>query len=363
MRHPVIIALEDGTVFRGLSFGVRGERAGEVVFNTSMAGYQEILTDPSYRGQIVTMTYPLIGNYGVNLEDVESDGPKAEGFIVRELSSIHSNWRAIGSLDAYLEKHGVIGAEGIDTRALTRHIRTKGAMKGVISTEDPDSDSLIEKARRSPGLVGRDLVREVTCPRAWSPAPTAGEKPYSVAVVDCGIKTNILRRLDAVGCRLTVFPASATAAELLAGDPDGIFLSNGPGDPEALPYLVETVRGVLGTKPLFGICLGHQILGLALGGRTYKLKFGHRGGNHPVKDLRTGTIDITAQNHGFCVDPKTLNQKEVELTHVNLYDGTLEGISHRGLRAFSVQYHPEAAPGPRDAAHLFDTFVDMMGGR
>ncbi len=364
MAHQVIIAFEDGTVFRGSSFGAVGEKPGEVVFNTSLSGYQEILTDPSYRGQIVTMTSPLIGNYGVNLEDVESDGPKAEGFIVRELSGIYSNWRARKSLEDYLEEHGVIGAEGIDTRALTRHLRARGAMKGVISTVDPDPESLVEKARKSPGLVGRDLVREVTCPAVHRPSYSAGEKPYRVSVVDTGVKTNILRNLDRVGCRLTVFPASAAAAEILADDPDGILLSNGPGDPEGVPYVIETVRALLETgKPIFGICLGHQLLALALGGRTYKLKFGHRGGNHPVKDLVTGKIDITAQNHGFCVDVSSLDPRAVEPTHLNLYDKTNEGMRHLKLPVFSVQYHPEAAPGPHDAVHLFDRFVALMNGR
>ncbi len=361
MKSKAIIALEDGTFFEGFAFGARGERSGEMVFNTSMAGYQEILTDPSYKGQIVAMTYPLIGNYGVNRDDGESDAPKVEGFVVRELAAAPSNWRADECLEDYLARHGVIGVQGIDTRALTRHLRTRGAKKAVISTEDPDPASLAEKARLSPGLLGRDLVREVTCAAVHRPSFSPGEKPHRVAVLDTGVKTNILRCLDRAGCRLTVYPASTPAGEILAGDPDGIFLANGPGDPEGVPYVVSAVRELLGSgKPIFGICLGQQMLGLALGGRTYKLKFGHRGGNHPVKDLITGKIDITAQNHGFCVDMESLPGREVELTHVNLYDGTLEGFRHRELPVFCVQYHPEAGPGPHDARHLFDRFTGMM---
>jgi carbamoyl-phosphate synthase small subunit len=357
--RPALLVLEDGTAFAGTAFGADGERHGEVVFNTSMSGYQEITTDPSYCGQIVVMTYPLIGNYGANAEDVESGRPWVEGLVVREISPLHSNWRAAESLDAFLARHGVPGISGVDTRALTRHLRSRGAMKGVVSTVDLDPKSLQRKAQDSPGLVGRDLVREVTCARAHRPE-YPGEKRFRVAAIDCGMKKSILDCLAAVGCDLTVFPATATATEILAAKPDGIFLSNGPGDPEGVPYVFETVRGLLGKKPLFGICLGHQMLGLALGGRTYKLKFGHRGANHPVMDGRTGRIDITSQNHGFCVDPASLDPALVEPTHVNLYDKTNEGMRHRTLPAFSVQYHPEASPGPHDARHLFDEFTALM---
>jgi carbamoyl-phosphate synthase small subunit len=357
--RPALLVLEDGTAFSGQAFGAAGQHTGEVVFNTSMCGYQEVVTDPSYCGQIVVMTYPLIGNYGTNPQDMESARPWVEGFVVREITPLHSNWRATESLDAFLGRHGVVGISGVDTRALTRHLRSRGAMKGVISTVDLDPASLARTAQASPGLVGRDLVREVTCPRAYHfEAP--GEKRHRVAAVDCGMKTSILDCLAAVGCDVTVFPASATPGEILAAQPDGIFYSNGPGDPEGVPYVVETLRALLGKKPVFGICLGHQMLGLALGGKTYKLKFGHRGANHPVMDQRTGRIDITAQNHGFCVDMASLDQQAVELTHVNLYDRTLEGLRHRTLPAFSVQYHPEAGPGPHDARHLFDEFVALM---
>jgi carbamoyl-phosphate synthase small subunit len=374
-----MMALEDGTVLEGTSFGAEGEACGEAVFNTSMSGYQEILTDPSYKGQIVTMTYPLIGNYGVNEQDVESWRPHVEGFVVREYSPTYSNWRATSSLADYLRKYGIPGIEGVDTRALTKHLRQAGAMKSVISTLDLDPGSLVEKARSSPGLVGRDLVKEVACREScewetlsarlgdelWAPASLSVRRdlslpPYRVVAFDCGVKYNILRLLSAVGCQVTVLPAHATAEEALALEPEGIFLSNGPGDPEGVPYFIETVRSLLEKRPIFGICLGHQILGLAMGGRTFKLKFGHRGGNQPVKDLRTGKVDITAQNHGFCVDIKSLDPGEVELTHVNLNDQTLEGMRHRKLPIFSVQYHPEASPGPHDASYLFNHFVEMM---
>lgn len=369
-----IIALEDGRVFEGRAFGAPGERTGEVVFNTSMMGYQEILTDPSYCGQIVTMTYPLIGNYGVNEEDFESAKPQVEGFIVKETSRLFSNWRAQKSLDEFLKENNISGVEGVDTRALTRHIRRAGAMKGILSTEDLDKDRLIEKARTSPGLVGRDLVKEVTCkrPYSWShPQPKTSTQrtgePFKVVVVDCGVKRNILRSLADLNCEVEVVPAHTTAEEILTMQPDGLLLSNGPGDPAGVPYVVETIRTLIHHSPLtthpvpiMGICLGHQILGLALGGKTYKLKFGHRGGNQPVKDSSTGKVSITSQNHGFCVDINSLKDKEVELTHINLNDHTLEGMKHKRHPIFSIQYHPEASPGPHDAQSLFIEFIERM---
>jgi len=369
------LALEDGTFFEGWSFGYPGERTGELVFNTSMTGYQEVLTDPSYKGQIVVMTYPLVGNYGVNEEDVESRGPMVEGFVVRESSSIFSNWRGTMTLSEYLIKHHVMGVEGMDTRALTRHIRLAGAMRAVLSTKDLDRQSLVEKAKASPGLIGRDLVKEVTCSRPYE-WQEKGEREADrfdqgstlvspnhpkVVVLDYGVKYNILRSLKRLNCEVTVLPASSTAEEVLAHRPDGVLLSNGPGDPEGVPYAIKTVRQLLGKKPIFGICLGHQLLALALGGRTFKLKFGHRGANQPVKDLRTGKVAITSQNHGFAVDPESLPSKEIELTEINLNDQTVEGMRHRELPIFSVQYHPEASPGPHDKGHLFFDFVEMLG--
>ncbi len=363
-----LIALEDGRTFTGRSFTGPVDTVGEIVFNTGMTGYQEVLTDPSYRGQIVTMTYPLIGNYGVNDEDMESLAIHVSGFVVREHQDIPSNFRATGNLRDFLNRFGVPGIEGVDTRALTRHIRKAGAMKAAISTSDLDPASLARKARESAGLVGRDLVREVTArePYGWNDGPVAGSGfstcaagRLKVVALDFGIKFNQLRILSRKGCQVQVVPATTPAAEILAMNPDGVFLSNGPGDPEGVEGVVDTVREILPEKPVFGICLGHQILGLAYGGKTYKLKFGHRGGNQPVKDLATGRVEITSQNHGFCVDPESLPE-EVEVTHINLNDGSLEGMRHRKYRSFSVQYHPEHAPGPHDAEHLFDRFISML---
>jgi carbamoyl-phosphate synthase small subunit len=372
-----ILALEDGATFVGHSFGVPGERTGEVVFNTGMTGYQEVLTDPSYRGQMVVMTYPHIGNYGVNAEDAEAARPYLAALLVREYCPQPSNWRTETGLGQFLWTHGVMALTGVDTRALTRHIRTRGAMKAIVSTEDLDPTSLVAKARAAPDITGRDLVREVTCtePYEWTEGTPGGwnrmrhttRRPFHVVVYDCGVKRNILRHLVDRGCRVTVVPASTLAAEVRALTPDGLLLSNGPGDPEGVPYLIESVREFLALwkqpgkgVPIFGICLGHQVLGLALGGRTYKLKFGHHGGNQPVKDLRTGRVQITTQNHNFAVDITSLDESEIELTHINLNDNTVEGMRHRGLPVFSVQYHPEAAPGPHDAEPLFGNFVELM---
>ncbi len=359
----VLIGLEDGTVMTGRSFTGAGEAVGEIVFNTSMSGYQEVLTDPSYAGQMVTMTYPLIGNYGVNDEDMESAAIHPRAFLVREYQDMPSNYRATGNLADFLRRFGILGVEGLDTRMLTRIIRTRGAMKAVVSTQDLDGDSLVRRAREWSGLVGRDMVAGVTAgaPFDWrqEAADDTGEPRHRVVAFDFGIKWNQLRLLSRRGCEVRVVPATTSAEDVLAMDPDGIFLSNGPGDPAGVEGVVDNIRKLLGKKPLFGICLGHQILGLAYGGSTYKLKFGHRGGNQPVKDLTTGRVEITSQNHGFCVDPDSL-PPEIEVTHVNLNDGSLEGMRHRELPVFSVQYHPEHAPGPHDAEYLFDRFVDLM---
>jgi carbamoyl-phosphate synthase small subunit len=377
MPKPAKLALADGTVFTGVAFGAEGEISGEVVFNTSMTGYQEILTDPSYNGQIVTMTYPLIGNYGVNKQDVESKGLSLRGFVVKELCREPSNYRSQQSLDDYLRENGIIGIEGVDTRALVRRIRVHGAMTGILSTTDLDDASLVKKAKSAPALVGQDLVRGVMPEKAagWnqgldelvrhSTAPAAceqqtnGKQPHVVAV-DYGMKWNITRHLSDMGCKVTVVPGTSTAEQILALKPDGVFLSNGPGDPEPLTYAVDAIKGVLGKKPVFGICLGHQLLGLALGGKTYKLKFGHRGGNQPVLNKQTHKVEITSQNHGFAVDAESL-PKDVEITHINLNDNTVEGMRHTKIPAFSVQYHPEAAAGPHDSSYLFGEFRKMMG--
>lgn len=369
------LVLENGTVFEGEAFGaVECESTGEVVFNTSMTGYQEILTDPSYAGQIVTMTYPLIGNYGVNPEDVESAKPQVAGFVAKEYFDFFSNFRATSSLGDWLAKHGIIGIQGIDTRMLTKIIRTAGAMRGIISTTDLDNASLIAKAKASPDMNGLDLAKVVTTNQVYfwdqvdatpfALAPSLKKKlngrRFNVVVYDYGVKQNILRRLASYGCSLTVVPASLSAEEVLEMNPDGVFLSNGPGDPAAVQYGILNIKRLIGNVPIFGICLGHQLLGLALGGKTFKLKFGHRGGNHPVKNLRTGEIEITSQNHGFALDPDSLNPADIEITHVNLNDATNEGFRHKSLPLFSVQYHPEASPGPHDSDYLFSQFIEMM---
>lgn len=374
MSEPTAkLALEDGSVFTGQSIGAPGEVDGEVCFNTSMTGYQEVLTDPSYRGQIVTMTYPQIGNYGVSNDDAESSNPQVAGFIVRENSRIASNFRSELTLSAYLKSHGVVAIEGIDTRALVRRLRSTGALRGVLSTTDQDDASLVAKAKACTGLVGRDLVREVTPaePLAWNQplsrwtlldetgVEAAGDGPHVVAI-DFGMKWNIPRHFAGRGCRVTVVPGDTKSEDILAREPDGVFLSNGPGDPEPVDYAIKTVRELLGKRPIFGICLGHQLLSLACGAKTFKMKFGHRGSNHPVQDLTTEKVEITSQNHGFAVDPESL-PAELEVTHRSLNDQSVEGVRHKSEPAFSVQYHPEASAGPHDSHYLFGRFMEEMG--
>ena len=378
------LALEDGSIYEGTAFGAvdpdesdHAEVDGEVVFNTSMYGYQEILTDPSYKGQIVTMTYPHIGNTGVNDHDLESARPHVAGFIVRECSRVASNFRSENELAHYLSAHGILALEGIDTRALTKRLRVHGAMRGVLSTAACSDDDLVDRARAAPGLIGRDLVKEVTCeaPFDWSEGfvttferevpPSRSTSRFRVAAMDFGIKRNILRCLVETGCDVTVFPASTTAEDIMAARPEGIFLSNGPGDPEGVPYAIEAIRRLIvpDGPPVFGICLGHQLMGLALGGRTFKLKFGHRGANQPVRCEATGRVEITTQNHGFAVDADSLPQDAVRVTHINLNDQTVEGLRHTELPAFSVQYHPESSPGPHDSFYLFQDFIEQMAAR
>jgi carbamoyl-phosphate synthase small subunit len=370
-RTRALLVLEDGTVFRGTTFAGHGRAVGEVVFNTSMSGYQEVLTDPSYKGQIVAMTYPLTGTYGINDEDMESAAIQVEAFIVKEYQGFTSNWRSNRSLADFLNEYGRIGIEGIDTRALTRHIRVAGAMRGIIATDTEDIQSLMEQVQAFPGLNDIDMVQHVTCakPYLWREGPRAVDlaAPWNesdprlrVVTLDCGVKYNILRKLEQTGCQVVVVPAQTPAEAILRTRPDGVFLSNGPGDPAAVHYVIETVRRLLGERPVFGICLGHQMMGLALRGRTFKLKFGHRGANQPVKDVTTGKVEITSQNHGYCVDLESMKGAPVRLTHFNLNDNTLEGMEHLELPAFSVQYHPEASPGPHDASYLFERFIRLM---
>ena len=366
------LALADGKVFEGNHFGAEGEVDAEIVFNTSMSGYQEVLTDPSYYGQMVLMTYPLIGNYGINSQDFESERPHLSGFIIKELSSVASNWRSQETLESFLKRFGIIGIQGIDTRALTRRIREKGSQQAVISTVTQDQTILVRKAQKSVGLVGRDLVKQVTCqkPYEWEEGEwkilngktllsQKVEKKYFVVAYDFGIKRNILRKLREAGCRVRVVPASTPAEKVLALKPDGVFLSNGPGDPEGVPYAIKNVRFLLGKIPVFGICLGHQILSLALNGNTFKLRFGHHGGNQPVMNISSGKVEITSQNHGFAVEQDSIGSS-VEITAINLNDNTIEGIRHKEWPVFSVQYHPESSPGPQDSNYLFHKFTQLM---
>lgn len=354
-----ILVLEDGRTFHGASFGAEGESFGEMVFNTSMSGYQEILTDPSYAGQIVCMTYPLIGNYGVNDQDVESRRPWVEGFVVKEASRIRSNWRSTDSLDDYLSEHKIVGIEGIDTRALVRHIRDKGAMRAGLSSIDLDPKSLLKKVLTSPDMKDRELASKVTADEAFD-FPAMDETRFHIVAYDFGVKTNSLREFAKFGCKVTVVPADSTAEQVLALEPDGIFLSNGPGDPASMGSVIDEIKKLaVSQKPMFGICLGHQLIGQAFGGKTFKMKFGHRGGNQPIKDLTTGKVEITSHNHGFAVDPDSL-PADVEVTHINLNDKTVAGLRHKSLPVFSVQYHPESAPGPHDSEYLFERFIDLM---
>lgn len=371
---PGLLALEDGTVFPGRIFGATGTALGEVVFNTAMTGYQEIITDPSYCGQIVVMTATQIGNYGVNEQDIESPKPHARGFVVRELAKLHSNYRATSTLGAYLAEHNVVGISEVDTRALTRHLRQFGAVRGVVTSEISDPSEAVAAARKCPDMVGADLVCEVVPkePYEWKkgfledglrpqPVQTNGNgKPLQVVAIDCGIKRTILRHLVDIGCQVSVVPPSTPAEAVLERRPDGVFVSNGPGDPAAVGYAVDQLKGLVGRVPIFGICLGHQLLGLALGGKSFKLKFGHHGGNHPVLNKATGKVEITAQNHGFAIEPESIERNGCKVTHVNLYDQTLEGFAHTEWPLLAVQYHPEAGPGPHDASYLFGSFVDLM---
>ena len=360
MDRPAVLVLEDGSLFRGRSFGAEGEASGEIVFNTSMCGYQEILSDPSYKGQLVTMTYPLIGNYGVNREDNESERFWLSALIVKEYASFPSNWRSEEALDCLLKREGIVAIDQIDTRALTRKIREKGAMQSILSTTSDNVDVLLKKVKQAPPLTGQDLVSQVTCAKPYEWDGRIGESSrFRVVVYDFGVKRNILRMLKELGCAVSVVPADTSPREVLSMKPDGILLSNGPGDPEGLPYAIQNIQQLLGKKPIFGICLGHQILSLALGGKSFKMKFGHHGGNHPVMDLATRKVQITAQNHGFAIDFSAI-EKEVEVTHINLNDQTVEGMRHRSLPVSSVQYHPEAAPGPHDAGFFFRNFVDSF---